>query len=236
MILDLIENFIRWIVVFITNYLPVKVIRYKGKPFLYRYHVLSLTNDGPGICFHNFVESDPDRGYYDHPWNSAFSFILCGKYDERILNDDKKTYTTYPRNRWTFNFLKGKDVYHRVMLDEGKDVWTIFFFGKKSKTWGMVDLNGNHKPMSTLVEDKDGGLWHHVINGLGIATADTIVIAENKVLLIKRGKNPYKGCWEFPGGRIDPSDKKLTICCKTRTKRINPSRKCRLTVLENCWQ
>lgn len=26
------------------------------------------------------------------------------------------------------------------------------------------------------------------------------------VLLIKRGKDPYKDCWAFPGGRIEQKD------------------------------
>lgn len=37
-------------------------------------------------------------------------------------------------------------------------------------------------------------------------TADCIVItkeAEPKVLLIQRGKEPYRGCWAFPGGFLN---------------------------------
>ncbi len=228
-IFNFIENIIRWLVVCITDYLPVKVIRYKGKPFLYRYHLFALTNDGPGIAIHHFVASDPDRGYHDHPWKNALSFILCGGYDERILNDDKKTYSTYKRGRWCFNYLKGEGVYHRVMIDEGKDAWTIFFFGKREKTWGMVGLDAVYKPMSTVINDRDGGWWYHVIKGLGIhehlelhgkviPTVDIIVIAEGKVLLIKRGKEPCKGSWAFPGGRIDPSDEDILYGAKRELK------------------
>ena len=79
MILDFIESCIRWLIVFITDFLPVKVIRdERGTPFLYRYHLFTLGYDGPGLCIHHFVKSDPDRGYHDHPWSSAMSFILCG--------------------------------------------------------------------------------------------------------------------------------------------------------------
>ena len=46
--------------------------------------------------------------------------------------------------------------------------------------------------------------------GKVIATADAIIIAaETKVLLIKRGKEPFKDCWAFPGGRIDQTDKDI---------------------------
>lgn len=217
-ILNYIERLVRYVVVFITNYLPVKVIRDdRGVPFLYRYHLFALTKDGPGMCIHHFVASDPDRGYHDHPWNYGLSFILAGGYQERILDRSTNKYNTIMRNRWRFNLLRGQGVYHRVMLEPGNDAWTLFAFQKRSKTWGMVSLDGEYKPMSLSIHDQDGGWWNHVIKGLGlhtrlklpgqvVATVDIIVVAKGKVLLIKRGKEPYKGCWAFVGGRIDPQD------------------------------
>lgn len=222
MFLNYIENIIRMVIVFITNMLPVKVIRDDhGRPFLYRYHVFSLTNDGPGICFHHFVKSDPDRGYHDHPWKHALSFILCGGYTERIYNKNAQNgYDTYIRPRWTFNKLLGVGTFHRVMLEENQDAWTIFFFQKRSKTWGMISLDGEYKPMSMAIKDNDGGWWNHVIKGIGlherlnnkgnvVATVDSVIIADNKVLLIKRGKNPYKNMWALPGGRVEQADETL---------------------------
>ncbi|VBB18625.1 NUDIX hydrolase, partial [Yasminevirus sp. GU-2018] len=219
MFADFLEAFIRWLIVAITNWLPVKIVRdERGRPFLFRYHVFALTNNGPGICIHHFVKSDPDRGYHDHPWSHALSFILCGGYSERIYNKDaEEKYNTFERPRWTFNYLKGEGVFHRVMLDEGSDAWTLFFFLQRSKTWGMIGLDDQYKAMSTQVEDNDGGWWNHVMKGLGVytrlnnkgnvvATVDTIILAEGKVLLIKRGKNPYKDMWAFPGGRIEQRD------------------------------
>lgn len=221
--LNYLEHLVRMVIVFITNFLPVKVIRDdKGRPFLYRYHLFSLTNDGPGICFHHFVKSDPDRGYHDHPWKHALSFILCGGYTERIYNKySSDGYDTYIRNRWTFNKLLGVGVYHRVMLEENKDAWTIFFFQKRSKTWGMISLDGEYKPMSTSIKDNDGGWWNHVIKGIGlhtrlsnignvVSTVDSVIMCNDKILLIKRGKNPYKDMWALPGGRIEQSDDTLS--------------------------
>lgn len=214
---------VRRIVKFITNYLPVKIIRDdNGVPFLYRYHILSLGKDGPGLCIHNFVKNDPDRGYHDHPWSCALSFILCGSYDERIFNDNSlENYLTTKRNPWTFNYLDGKKTFHRVMVDENNTPWTLFAFAKRSKTWGMISLDGNYKAMSQTVTDQDGGWWNHVKRGLGIhqhlplsgkviATVDSVVFhgkgSDQQVLLIKRGKEPFKGQWAFPGGRIEQSD------------------------------
>lgn len=232
-VLNVIEHLVRKFVETITDYLPVKVIRYKGKPFLYRYHLFSLTNDGPGLCIHHFVESDPDRGYHDHPWDYGLSFILCGGYNERILNNDKITYETCVRNRWNFNFLRGHNVYHRVILNEKQDAWTLFFFTKRSKLWSMIDLKGEKKQMSTSIKDADGGWWNFVMKGLGvhnhlelhgkvIPTVDIIVKAKlqdvTKILLIKRGKNPCKGHWALPGGRIDPSDDDIVSAAKRELK------------------
>lgn len=216
---DFIEYWLRRFIIFVTNYLPVKVIRDdKGIPFLYRYHLFIWGNDGPGMCIHRFVKSDPDRGYHDHPWNNAISFIMCGGYEERIYDKNAfNSYTSYMRNRFTFNYLDGVNNFHRVMISEGKDAWTLFAFQRRSKTWGMIGLDGQYKAMSEQVTDLDGGWWNHVIKGLGlythlehngkvIATVDSVILAENKVLLIKRGKDPYKDQWAFPGGRIEQKD------------------------------
>lgn len=232
-ITNFIEGCIRTFIIFITNYLPVKVIKDdRGIPFLYRYHLFTFGKDGPGMCIHHFVQSDPERGYHDHPWTKGLSFILCGGYEERILNKDApKGYITHRRNRWRFNYLDGVNTFHRVMIEEGKDAWTIFAFQKRSKIWGMIGLDGKYKPMSTTVTDLDGGWWNHAIKGLGIhshlnhpgkviATVDIIVIAEeeSKVLLIKRGKDPYKNCWAFPGGRIEQKDKDILVAAVRELK------------------
>jgi 8-oxo-dGTP diphosphatase len=187
------------------------------------------SKDGPGLCFHHFVKSDPDRGYHDHPWGKAVSFILCGGYEERILDSDKISYKTHYRSRWTFNYLDGAKTFHRVILPEGKDAWTIFAFQRRSKTWSMISLKGEEKPMSTTVTDLDGGWWKSANKGIGvhshlelkgkvIATVDTIVIAEDKILLIKRGKEPYKDCWAFPGGRIEQTDVDILAAAKRELK------------------
>lgn len=36
--------------------------------------------------------------------------------------------------------------------------------------------------------------------------ADTIVLAENQVLLIERKNEPFKGMWAFPGGFVDENE------------------------------
>lgn len=212
----------------ICDYLPVKIIRDdEGIPFLYRYHVFNLYKDGPGMCIHHFVKSDPDRGYHDHPWNYGLSFIATGGYEERILNDDNKTFQTKHRKPWSFNFLRGHK-FHRVMLQ--KSSWTIFFHTARAKTWNMIDLNGKKYAMSNTVTDKDGGWWktskkgisthdHVPLKGNVILTVDIMVFdKEDNILLIKRGKEPYKDHWAFPGGRVEQSDRLIQDAAKRELK------------------
>jgi 8-oxo-dGTP diphosphatase len=233
---NIIELTIRWCLGKITNLLPVKVIRDdNGVPFLYRYHLFNLWTNGPGMCIHHFVKSDPDRGYHDHPWNRGLSFILAGGYEERILSkenlneNDKPQYTTYSRPRWSFNYLDGVNSFHRVMIPENRDAWTIFAFQSRSKTWGMISLENKYKPMSTTIADLDADWPQKVGKGLSLqehlplkghvmATSDIVLLSDKKVLLIKRGKEPFKGLWAFPGGRIEPTDVDIMSCAKRELK------------------
>lgn len=228
---DIVEYVIRCGLIIFTFLLPVKEIRNeKGVPFLYRYHLFSWSGNGPSIVIHRFVMSDPDRGYHDHPWKKAISFILCGEYEERIYDETKtEKYYAIVRKRWTFNYLDGVATFHRVMVKENCDVWTLFVHQKRSKTWNMRCFNGDLKQMSTQVEDNDPGWWNHVKKGMALVfhlphpgkvvlTVDIIVLVQTKILLIKRGKDPCKGQFAFPGGRVEQKDINVEYAAKRELK------------------
>jgi len=40
-----------------------------------------------------------------------------------------------------------------------------------------------------------------------ILTADGLILRENKILMIKRDIEPFKGFWVFPGGHVDYNEK-----------------------------
>ena len=164
----IIGNMTRPLIKQITNVLPVKVIcDEEGKPFLFRYHLFALTPDGPGMAIHHFVDSDPDRGYHDHPWTHSCSLILAGGYEERLdpnHPDDKGRWI----NAGQLNYIHGERTRHRVMLPDGGDAWTLFFFCKREKVWGfynVVDDQLKYKPMAKNVKDQDGGWWHTAPKG-----------------------------------------------------------------------
>lgn len=224
------ERGLRKCVEWLVQWLPVKVIRdEQGRPFLERYHLFSLTNDGPGVCIHHFVRSDPDRGYHDHPWKHAASIILAGGYEERVVSGASTTpghvpqYITVMRRSGRCHGLSGENYFHRVLLPEGSDCWTLFFFGARRKTWGMIDFEGRYHAMSRQIQDADGGWWRAAQLGASVTqhTRDTgavvacvdIVVRDTeqgrRVLLIKRGKAPCLHEWGLPGGRIEQGDADL---------------------------
>ena len=44
------------------------------------------------------------------------------------------------------------------------------------------------------------------------ATVDALVFKENNVLLVKRGREPFKGKWALPGGFIEESETAEEAC------------------------
>jgi ADP-ribose pyrophosphatase YjhB (NUDIX family) len=52
-----------------------------------------------------------------------------------------------------------------------------------------------------------------------VLTVDIILLTKNQhVLLIRRGKEPFKNCWAFPGGRVEPFDEDLLAAAKRELK------------------
>ncbi|MEV8365911.1 NUDIX hydrolase [Streptomyces niveus] len=45
-------------------------------------------------------------------------------------------------------------------------------------------------------------------------TADVVLIADNHVLLIERGWDPFEGMWALPGGHVDPGEEVQTAAAR----------------------
>lgn len=49
-------------------------------------------------------------------------------------------------------------------------------------------------------------------------TADVILEKDGKILLIKRGKEPFKGMWAFPGGHLELGQENVETCAVRELK------------------
>lgn len=154
----MIRRFLLWL----TARMRVKVIGRPGQPYVEWYHVCTVLGL-LRVQIHHFVRSDPD-GLHDHPWGWACSLILAGPYLEQRRDRDRA------RRSGTAYLLNG-DTFHRVVLIDGRDVWTLFVHGPYKKHWGFLTpySAGGHPakrgPLGErhLVEpswhDKAGATW-----------------------------------------------------------------------------
>ena len=53
-----------------------------------------------------------------------------------------------------------------------------------------------------------------------ILTADCVVVRDGAVLLVRRGNDPYKGCWALPGGFME-MDETIEHCAARYGTEIN---------------
>jgi hypothetical protein len=123
-----------------------------GEPYLERYYIFGAF--GWNAYLHRFVDSDPDRGLHDHPWNRAVSLVLTGGYEElRPSPDPERTRCRFIAP-WSLNLLRGQD-FHRVVLRAGRPAWTLFVHGPRVKGWGFLQ-NGELRVMA-----KDAAEFRH---------------------------------------------------------------------------
>jgi hypothetical protein len=124
-----------------------------GEPYLERYYLFGVF--GWHAYLHRFVDSDPDRGLHDHPWERALSLVLSGGYDEmrpRAADPGQTCIRTLGPGR--LNRLRGTD-FHRVVLRQGRPAWTLFLHGPRVKGWGFVQ-HGEYRAMA-----RDGEEFRH---------------------------------------------------------------------------
>lgn len=127
---------------------------------------------------HRFLKPDGDRELHNHPWRWAFSIVLWGGYTEErfcgattlepvfpwlhicptcgcmsISGVPFKHITKRRLRPLSFNFIRGED-YHRVAELHGKQTWTLFIAGPKTKSWGFWDPKRGHVPWREFLAEK----------------------------------------------------------------------------------
>ena len=105
--------------------------RHENQPYLTRYYLFLKDRKWfPfNIFLHNFHKGDLDD-LHDHPW-PFITFIIKGGYWEHTPNG------RFWRGAGTVRFA-GCYSLHRVELEPGVDVWTIFIPGPKLRDWGFL--------------------------------------------------------------------------------------------------
>lgn len=129
---------------------PAREIRGEhGEPYLERYYLCSVF----GWCayIHRFLASDPDRGLHDHPWGWSMSVILTGSYSEVREGAWRRLFPGQ------VNVIRGHD-FHRILLDQGEEAWTLFIHGPRVKGWGFR-RNGEYIPFAQTKDDYPSRQW-----------------------------------------------------------------------------
>lgn len=168
---------IRRLLYWLSGFLPGRLIngndgsRQDVRPYLERYFIATLFG-----CFaylHRFVHSDWDDCPHDHPFKWALSLVLSGGYIElRVIG--MNAYGPVCRSRMIkpcrFNWF-GPHIFHRVIVPEGKEGWTLFLHGPRTKTWGFLEMYAGG--MMKFREDKPGTgeypWWEHAPKGRDLA-------------------------------------------------------------------
>ena len=126
----------------LSSYCRCRIINGPDKaPYLERYHLLSLPF-GCQIYLHRFIASDPGRGLHNHPWQSACSFLLSGRYEEIRMADaiEYNQLQSQTIEAGSFNWINGSE-FHRINLIDDAECWTLFVHGAKAKSWGFLQQN-----------------------------------------------------------------------------------------------
>lgn len=134
-----------------------------GEPYLERYALLRLPG-GSSLYLHRFLDSDPDRGLHDHPWLKALGLVLSGGYKELRLErvGDKEQVAERTLRPGSLNRIGGDD-FHRIVLPERREAWTLFMHGPKVKKWGFLALdeagNRSYKDHEAVSNESEHEQW-----------------------------------------------------------------------------
>lgn len=151
-----------------------------GTPYLVRYFISKPKSKTKGrIYLHHILRSDHDRALHDHPWGFT-SFLLKGRYLEIadasqalpgngwLPYRDASEHLAYQLFESGDRLVRPADWRHRLVIAEGKSVWSLVFTTNKQRSWGFWP-NGKFCP------------WKRYDNALGICE-DSVDIRKNLTL------------------------------------------------------
>lgn len=109
-------------------------------PLFVRYYIKRQPpGDGPthtiGIYLHNFLRSDPDVPH-SHPWKWAVVFVVKGGYVEERVSAFDGTIQRRRVRPGSIVLLTAK-TRHRVVLEPGKQSWSLAIVGPRVTGWDI---------------------------------------------------------------------------------------------------
>lgn len=104
-----------------------------GQDYLRRWWVIPR-NDFCNIYLHEMVGSDIDRALHDHPWPNM-SVLLAGQYREHVPDG------VHLRQAGDVVMREAGDL-HRLEVNPGDRVITLFMTGPKVREWGFACAHG----------------------------------------------------------------------------------------------
>lgn len=134
------------------------IVRRDGGTYLHRSYILQdllqedTREERASMFLHQFVGDDPYDEVHTHPWEWGVAIILDNAYQEtryqwNSLSDAKvmpppgakmwlrkKRVKTF--KQFDVNIIRHHEA-HRVMLVDGKPVWTLFIHGRRVSEWGF---------------------------------------------------------------------------------------------------
>lgn len=126
---------------------PDFIIGPHDAPYLRRWWVIPR-NRFFNIYLHQILKSDDDRALHDHPWVNV-SILLRGSYREVTPRGE------FVRKAGSLVFRRAK-ASHRLVVDSGKCVWTLFVTGPVIREWGFHCPNG-WRHWKQFVNERDSG-------------------------------------------------------------------------------
>lgn len=116
---------------------PDFIIGKPGSPYMNRWYVIPR-NRFFNIYLHQILRSDDDRALHDHPWLNV-SILLHGAYRE-VMPAWKPYEIGSEIVVWRYRgsvVFRRPSAAHRLEVDGGACVWSLFLTGPKVREWGF---------------------------------------------------------------------------------------------------
>jgi hypothetical protein len=152
----------------VAKLFPSKKIEIDGDLYLQRYYIWGKRPNGMTcrevlpflrtLYLHCFWRPDKDRDLHNHPWDTSWTFILLGGYDEERLtegqglvpiDDDLSELPTFLADMYNPGIVLNtrkvlqrapihRSTFHRVHELHQTPTWTLFSPGTRCGRWGFL--------------------------------------------------------------------------------------------------